>query len=86
MKRALFLIVVLALLTMSSCAYEPSNNEQRFDVTVYPAQGQESCIVRVLTDKQTGCQYLFVCNSLTTMPHTCSLDKADAVILGKSGD
>lgn len=46
--------------------YEPG----RFEVQNI-RQSNESCGLEILTDRYTGCQYLMVCSSVTSMPGTC---------------
>jgi hypothetical protein len=76
-------ILFILLLFMAGCGYyDPSSTDggtTRFkEHGVYDAHG-EQCVVRILEDTYTGCQYLVVCNSPTAMPHTCNQDKANEV-------
>jgi len=69
----------LLLLIMVGCGYpDPAQTDggtTRFKLHgVYEARG-ESCLIRVIEDTYTGCQYMYVCNSPTVMPHTCNQDK-----------
>ena len=71
-------ILLIGLAMFISCQMAPNappdKYADRFTFERYePSQTQ--CVVNVITDKETGCKYLQVCNDIASMPHTCFLDK-----------
>lgn len=77
MKTKLFVLIGL-MLSLVACNQAPEARDQydtRFAFERYEPSSTQ-CVVHVVTDRQTGCQYLQICNDVTSMPHTCILDRA----------
>jgi hypothetical protein len=68
------LALAALLLGMCGCGIGDPNPPHRFTVTYIDVQ-KDGCYLKVLEDTATGCQYLQICNSVTSMPRTCRDEK-----------
>lgn len=70
-------ILLLAALSLMIGCGKNSDDKRRFTQVDYgfATNGGDGCVIHVITDQDTGCEYLLSCNSITAMPHTCKQDR-----------
>lgn len=72
MKSLSALSLVCLMVGMMGCS-GPDRAPSRFAEEHSTPTG--SCGTSIITDQETGCQYLQVCISIVAMPHTCKVDR-----------